>query len=221
MSRNKKRQQQPATPPVRHPLPSAPESAPGIAQSEGDDVATVETALAGDTETTAVLEQPSVTESAPGIAQSEGGDVMGRTQGGERRYYARRPFGYAGSQFDREQIIRLVGQVNDEKLVRLGYVAELPVDAARGAECRHCPATFVSQSARDAHGRKRHSQPDRPEMPGRQRGESEDDFELRRDAFLAEARAFEDATDHETEREERQLNETAPLYLDKTAASRG
>jgi len=73
-----------------------------------------------------------------------------------KRYWARRPFTYAGQELDRGQITELVGARNDEKLVRLGYFA--PVE--RKAEiyrCALCGAEFISYAEREYHGNKQHS----------------------------------------------------------------
>lgn len=107
-----------------------------------------------------------------------------------KQYYARRPFGYMNTSLDRGQIFELGGALNDEKLVRLGYCAELPADAPRH-QCAECGALFVGINERTAHGDKRHVERTPEE----------------------EERLFD--------REERQLEQVAPLFLDKTIASQG
>lgn len=110
---------------------------------------------------------------------------------GEVRHVARWPIGYGALNLDRGQVFALQGEINDEKLVRLGYVSELP----KGAEvyrCAPCGAEFVGISERDAHGRDRHS--------GCALSPEE------------EERQFD--------RRERMLQEVAPLNLDQTAAAR-
>lgn len=105
-------------------------------------------------------------------------------------YVARWPIGYGEQSLDRGQVFQLGGQVNDEKLIRLGYV--LPLE--RGAEryqCAECGAEFVGIAERTAHGRDRHS--------GRILSPEEEDRAI--------------------DRRERMLQEIAPLNLDKTAAS--
>lgn len=107
-------------------------------------------------------------------------------------FFARRPFGYGGVDLDREQQFQMVGATHDERLERLGYAQAWP-DGRKPFDCRHCAGKFLTEAARDAHGQKRHA-PTRTASP------------------------FDD--DEALEREERALNERAPLYLDKTAASR-
>jgi len=73
-----------------------------------------------------------------------------------KRYWARRPFTYAGQELDRGQIVELVGARNDEKLVRLGYFA--PVERkGETSRCAECGAEFIGLTERDYHGDKRHS----------------------------------------------------------------
>lgn len=108
------------------------------------------------------------------------------------RYSVRQPFDYAGGSYDRGQVIMLVGAKNDEKLVRLGYVTELDRRATT-YECAECGGTFIGIAERTAHGNKRH---------------------------LARVLSPEEE-DQREEAEERQIEQIAPLYLDKTAASTG
>jgi len=73
-----------------------------------------------------------------------------------KKYWARRPFDYAGKELDRGQIVELIGARNDEKLVRLGYVA--PVERkAEIYQCAVCGAEFIGLAERTHHGDKRHS----------------------------------------------------------------
>ncbi len=101
------------------------------------------------------------------------------------------PFDYAGAAYDRGQLIQLQGYPNDERLVRLGYVAALEKGAETYA-CAVCGGQFIGIRERTQHGDKRHA-PRRERTP-----------------------ADEDAAD---EAEDRMLDTVAPLYLDKTAAS--
>jgi hypothetical protein len=107
------------------------------------------------------------------------------------RHYARRPFGYSGTQLDRGQIFNYAGLPNDDKLQRLGYSEPLPKGADE-YECRYCPAKFIGMAERDSHGRERHAS--HSLTPHEQ--------------------------DQREEQKERMLNEVAPLHLDKTKASR-
>jgi hypothetical protein len=105
---------------------------------------------------------------------------------------ARQPFDYGRLALDRGQVFTLAGAPNDEKLVRLGFVTQLE-SRATTYECGKCGGVFAGIAERTAHGKKRH--PDRLLTP-----EEEDERE---------------------EREERMLDQVAPLYLDKTKAAMG
>ncbi len=59
------------------------------------------------------------------------------------RYYAARPFVYNGVDLCRGQVIHLAGALNDEKLVRLSYLAPVP-DHAALHRCEYCDSLFVS-----------------------------------------------------------------------------
>lgn len=106
------------------------------------------------------------------------------------RFFARRPFDYAGAALDRGQILRLQGARNDEKLTRLGYVAAVESDATTYT-CAECGATFIDIATRSGHGQTRHRA--RALTPG-----EEDAHEERQEALLAQV---------------------APLYLDKAAGA--
>ena len=115
----------------------------------------------------------------------------------ESLYYVRRSmtYGRPGSekQLDRGQLIELQGLINDEKLVRLGYVA-LASKHATVVQCGSCGAEFCTDEGLAAHGRERHASK-RPLSPAEE------------DARADKRAALED--------------EVAPLDLTKTAASRG
>lgn len=107
------------------------------------------------------------------------------------RFYARRGgFDYAGRPVDRGLVLPLVGALNDEKLVRLGYFAELPAKA-EVYTCAICGAEFIGIGERTGHGDIRHKPRD----------------------------LSPDEEDRLEERRERLENEVAPLYLDKTKAA--
>jgi hypothetical protein len=108
----------------------------------------------------------------------------------DQRYWARRPFGYSGRQLDRGQVLTLTGAVNDEKLVRLGYVARVERNDTT-YQCAECGAEFIGISERSSHGNTRHRE--------RELDPHEEDALV--------------------ERQERMLEQVAPLYLDKTTAS--
>ncbi len=131
---------------------------------------------------------------------------------GRTLYWARRPFGYSGQDLDRGQIVAMTGAINDEKLIRLGYVLSvLPDD--RPHACRFCPARFIDLETLNAHGAKRH----------RDRDEDLDVDTTGRVVGRYASGATIDETAgrvQQLEREERLMNEVAPLNLDKTKASR-
>lgn len=111
---------------------------------------------------------------------------------GGTRVWAKRPFGYGRyPRLSRGQVFELGTQPNDEKLMRLGYVEELTKDVTT-FQCAICGAEFIGESERLSHGRIDH--------PTRERTPLEEDQLL--------------------DREEKFLNEVAPLNLDNTAASK-
>lgn len=109
----------------------------------------------------------------------------------EKRYWARRPMGYSGADFDRGQVLALAGATNDEKLIRLGYVTEVERNATTYT-CSHCQGEFIGIAERTAHGDYRH--------PSRERSAQEQE-------------ALEDRLETRLERE-------APLYLENAAGAR-
>lgn len=113
----------------------------------------------------------------------------------EAKYIARRGFGYCGKLVSRGQVIRLTGGVNDEKLVRLGYVHETYAQLDLYV-CPDCGAEFGGTGERLSHVRENHRE--------------------RLDAEFPTA-AAEDAHDR---RVEARIEEMAPLYFENTRASR-
>ena len=105
---------------------------------------------------------------------------------------ARRPFDYTdGVSLDQGQVFTPRGLPNDEPLIRLGYCA--PIDAkTKTFDCRLCGGKFVDEPSLNYHGRSRH--------PKNERNPVQEDAHI--------------------DAEEKRLAETAPLYLDKTKASR-
>jgi len=103
-------------------------------------------------------------------------------------------YGRPGSekQLDRGQLIELQGLINDEKLVRLGYVASAPKRASV-VQCGTCGAEFVTDEGLASHGRERHSS--RSLSPREE--------------------------DERADKRQKMEDEVAPLDLTKTAASRG
>lgn len=132
------------------------------------------------------------------------GDV--RDEHGRLLYWARRPFGYNGEDLDRGQVLGLQGAVNDRKLDRLGYIVALRKSDELLA-CRYCGARFIDLNTLNAHGGKRHQDKDhRPDVPWSARGATVDET-------AAQAQQFE--------REQTQMDQIAPLNLDRTEANRG
>lgn len=114
-------------------------------------------------------------------------------------FVARRSMEYGHGKGDfvsRGQVITMLGLVNDEKLVRLGYVSKASPGIAI-VECGICSAKFTTDEALSTHGRDRH--------PNARAG-SEEEREMR-DLERSEAR-------------QKREDEIAPLDLTKTTASR-
>ena len=117
-------------------------------------------------------------------------------------YFARRSMTYGRNgeeqRLDRGQILTLAGLVNDEKLVRLGYVA-LASKGIAIVECGKCNAKFATDEALASHGRDRHRS-------------------VQSDVIIGpDGRPVGFKSDQRGERED----SIAPLYLDKTKASLG
>lgn len=112
-------------------------------------------------------------------------------------YYARRSMTYGrgnGKPVDRGQVVELEGLINDEKLLRLGYIAMAPKHVSV-VQCGTCGAEFITDEGLSSHGRDRHSERARSLTP------QEEDARADKRAKLED--------------------ELAPLDLTKTAASRG
>ena len=141
-------------------------------------------------------------------------------------YYINRPFGpngiHMGLPADRGLIIRLHGQVNDEKLTRIDYVLPL-LPGSETFECGKCGSEFRDMQCRDAHVKKRHT-------PARVRVRNIEDLSPQeRQRMLSETLQYETEPpgfvgdgflDQEERAEERMLEQIAPLNLEHTAASR-
>lgn len=110
------------------------------------------------------------------------------------RYYARRPFTYAGQDLERGQVFNLAGVPNDEKLIRLNYISEV-ADKHEVYICAECRRQFVQMGYRDMHGKEAHRR--RP----RAFASPEDE-----DKFLDE--------------QEKRLDREAPLAFENTIATR-
>lgn len=115
---------------------------------------------------------------------------------------------YAGKNIDRGQIVEMAGALNDEKLLRLGYVIEVTEKSPRLLECGECGAKFLEDAARLAHGRRWH--PHREHKP-----------EITPSAVYNPMTGEPSAwVDTEGDRDDRRREQDTPLYLDKTIASR-
>lgn len=118
-------------------------------------------------------------------------------------------FGYAGQTLDRGQVVKMVGAPNDEKLLRLGYITEVTEKNPKILECGECGAKFLADNLRLAHGRKRHPHRERPDIEVAVSGVTNPE--------TGEPTGVIDTTG---DREEQQREREAPLFLDKTEASR-
>lgn len=116
--------------------------------------------------------------------------IVTQNQTQEEKHWARRPFQYGQDNLERGQIFSLSGQRNDEKLLRLGYVSKVDTKTEE-YQCGVCGKTFIDLGSRDGHGKTGHRR--RPLSP------EEEDAEL--------------------DRQERFLEQVAPLNLEKTLAS--
>lgn len=125
------------------------------------------------------------------------------------KYWARRPIPhYAGKPIDRGQVMTLGGYRNDERLIRLGYLQLIEEKNPRLPECGECGEKFVESRFLTAHGRARHRNRE-PNLDMVAAGAY--------DPTTGEPTAFVDTTG---DAEEARLEREAPLYLDKTEASR-
>jgi len=134
----------------------------------------------------------------------------------------RRPQGYyAEIKLELGRVFKLRGERNDEKLVRLGW---LEPHTGQTLACRACGAEFASEASRMSHGEANHTR--RPTssvkevpLPPPSRRErttyTEDDIAQEQALQAAASRQIQTEEEHQ----ERRLEQEAPLYLDKTAAS--
>jgi hypothetical protein len=123
-------------------------------------------------------------------------------------YVRRAGYGYgAEGEVDQGQVLTLVGAPNDERLVRLGYLERLP-EGAHPVQCGVCARWFLDDRYRTRHGDRRH---------GRRAGEALEVGEA--GGHDPTGRAVGALVDTTGDREEREMERDAPLYLEKTAAS--
>lgn len=116
---------------------------------------------------------------------------------------------YAGKPVDRGQIVDLQGAINDEKLLRLGYITEVTTSSnSRVLECGECGAKFLQDANRTAHGRRRHPHRERP--PEMAPGPVQDPKSGEPSVWI----------DTEGDKDDRERERETPLYLENTTASR-
>ena len=116
-------------------------------------------------------------------------------------------FTYHGVNYDRGQLMPMIGGPRDEQLLRMGYVQPaMKEEAHLRAQCGVCGCWFLTEQFREAHGRLRHSD----------RFRSDDlDIVGGMDGPDGGA-ALRDVTG---DAEERRMQQQYPLYLDRTKAT--
>jgi hypothetical protein len=115
-------------------------------------------------------------------------------------------FTYHGTNYDRGQLMPMVGGPRDEQLQRMGYVQPAPKEEEYlRAQCGECGAWFLNEQFRDAHGRLRHA------------ARFADDLAIGGGMDGPDGgAALRDVTG---DAEERRMQQQYPLYLDKTRAT--
>jgi hypothetical protein len=131
----------------------------------------------------------------------------------EPLYAVRRAFpSYAGLPADTGAVFPLGGHPGDEKLLRLGFVE--PVQGSpKLATCGVCGTKFLSGKYREAHGDRRHAPAPEPPVVG------ELGHALEGLGYSPTGIAGAIVPDLTGDAEERRLNQDAPIYWEKTAAS--
>lgn len=99
----------------------------------------------------------------------------------KQKFWATRPFGYAGQNLSRGQIVELVGAKNDEKLVRLGYFEEWTGKPNEEVVCPEGGERFIDRRTFEAHYEREHLG-----RRGKLDPYSEDEMEQREERMLAE-----------------------------------
>lgn len=116
-------------------------------------------------------------------------------------------FTYYGTNYDRGQLMALVGGPRDEQLTRMGFIeVALTANAHLRAQCGVCGCWFLTEQFRDMHGKLRHS--DRfadadLDIGGGMQGPDG-------------GAALRDVTG---DAEERRMQQQYPLYLDRSRAT--
>lgn len=140
------------------------------------------------------------------------------------KVWTRRPGAYAGKQRDFGEVFDLPDGSKREQLLRLGYLEKS--SGRSSVKCGDCGAGFIGDAERNMHGRKRHQGRLVESMI-----RDLDDLSPQQIAALNESgRKVKfgehympppaDDLDVQAQEDEKFLAERAPLYLDKTAASR-
>ena len=134
----------------------------------------------------------------------------------QKKYYVRfaaPTLSYEDLVLERGQVFVLRGMVNDEKLARLGYIQPVP-RKSRIARCGVCQADFVDEAMLNEHGRRTHISRFSAHSMRPVSGES----------FIDGGATYGDGgavyEDTEGDRESERMMAEAPLFLDKTLASR-
>lgn len=117
-------------------------------------------------------------------------------------------FTYHGTNYDRGQLMPLVGGPRDEQLLRMGYVQMAAKEESHlRAQCGVCGAWFLNEQFRSHHGNQRHSDrfaSDELELGGGMEGPRGDVAALR---------------DVTGDADERRMQQQYPLYLERTKAT--
>jgi hypothetical protein len=114
---------------------------------------------------------------------------------------------YHGINYDRGELLTLVGGPRDEQLTRMGFIERArPEEAHHHAQCGVCGKWFLTEQFRDQHGETRHS--DRFAPPDLAIGGGMDGPDG--------GAALRDVTG---DAEERRMQQQYPLYLEKTKAT--
>lgn len=132
----------------------------------------------------------------------------------EELYVVRRRFPFYGTiPGDTGLVMPLAGYVNDEKLIRLGFLEKL--DGRRDlVECGTCGQRFLSGQYRDAHGDRQHNE--KLDLDAIVAGASRDPGWNRYSETGIEGEIVPDLTG---DAEERRLEREAPIHWEKTTAS--
>lgn len=116
-------------------------------------------------------------------------------------------FTYYGTNYDRGQLMALVGGPRDEQLVRMGFVeVALKDNAHLRAQCGVCGCWFLTEQFRDMHGKLRHSERFADEALDIGGGMDGPDG----------GAALRDVTG---DAEERRMQQQFPLHMDRTRAT--